>query len=386
MAHDDGGTGSSVFAVECAAAGAVEVAGELQVGAAEVTSVLMVVFSVRTGGEFTRGRSVAASSRSTTSTTRAVRCEVPGRVLPVQTSTRQTSAVWRTLAPMENPGNPSGNELGDFLRARRAALDPHHAGLPDDGRPRRVPGLRREELAQLAHVSIDYVVRLEQGRTRRVSRPILDALADALRLAPDERAYLYAVADVTQAAPAARPGKQRVDRQLLHLLDAMHDIPAMVLNRRTDVLAWNRGAAAPLTDFAALSPAERSLIRLTFLDNAYRSLYADWSGAARECVAVLRMEAARNSDDQALAALVGELTVRDPDFRAWWGSHRVRGPRQLTKTYHHPVIGAVTDSPPRKPCVSCSSGPNAPRYNRAAAARNERDHDLHHMRLKQTYM
>ncbi|MGW7571972.1 MmyB family transcriptional regulator [Streptomyces tendae] len=133
-----------------------------------------------------------------------------------------------------------------------------------------------------------------------------------------------------------------------------------------------------LTDFAALSPAERNLIRLTFLDNAYRSLYADWSGAARECVAVQRTEAGRNSDDQALAALVGELTVRDPDFRAWWGSHRVRGLRQLTKTYHHPVIGTVS--------LDVQQFSVDPRYNRAAAARNERDHDLHHMRLKQTYM
>ncbi|WP_399895987.1 helix-turn-helix transcriptional regulator [Streptomyces sp. BBFR51] len=269
---------------------------------------------------------------------------------------------------MENSGNPSRNELGEFIRARRAVLDPHRAGLPDDGRLRRVPGLRREELAQLAHVSIDYVVRLEQGRTRRVSRPVLDALADALQLAPDERAYLFTVADVTQAAPALRPGKQQVDRQLLQLLDTMHDIPAMVLNRRMDVLAWNRGAAALLTDFAALAPAERNLIRLTFLDDAYRSLYADWSRAARECVAVLRMEAGRNPDDQALAALVDELTVRDPDFRAWWGSHQVRGPRQLTKTYHHPVVGTVTldvqqlsvDARPDQHLVAYTAPPDSP--------------------------
>ncbi|MFF3144705.1 helix-turn-helix domain-containing protein, partial [Streptomyces sp. NPDC057927] len=103
---------------------------------------------------------------------------------------------------MELQDNASGgNELGHFLRSRRAALDPHQVGLPDDGRPRRVPGLRREELAQLGHVSIDYIVRLEQGRTRRVSRPVLDALADALQLAPDERAYLFTVADVTPSAP-----------------------------------------------------------------------------------------------------------------------------------------------------------------------------------------
>ena len=151
---------------------------------------------------------------------------------------------------MEHRAERSGrNELGDFLRARRAALDPHRVGLPDDGRLRRVPGLRREELAQLAHVSIDYVVRLEQGRTRRVSRPVLDALADALELAPDERAYLFTVADVTQAV-ARRPAGQRVDQQLRQLLDGMHDIPAMILNRRQDVLAWNSAAVALLTDLA----------------------------------------------------------------------------------------------------------------------------------------
>jgi transcriptional regulator with XRE-family HTH domain len=244
---------------------------------------------------------------------------------------------------MEHRGGPSGgNELGDFLRARRAALDPHRAGLPDDGRLRRVPGLRREELAQLAHVSTDYVVRLEQSRTRRVSRPVLDALADALQLAPDERAYLFAVADVAQTAPARQPAELLVDQHLRQLLDGMHDIPALVLNRRQDVLAWNSAAAALLADFGALPPGERNLIRLTFLDDAYRSLYADWPRAARECVAVLRMEAGRHPADPALTALVGELSVRDPDFRTWWGSHLVRGPRQLSKTYHHPVVGTLT--------------------------------------------
>ncbi|MFI7611111.1 helix-turn-helix transcriptional regulator [Nonomuraea terrae] len=244
---------------------------------------------------------------------------------------------------MGHHGTPSGgNELGEFLRSRRAALDPHRAGLPDDGRLRRVPGLRREELAQIAHVSVDYVVRLEQGRTRRVSRPVLDALADALRLAPDERDYLFAVADVTPAAPVRQAGRSEVAPRLRQLLDTMPDIPAMVLHRRMDVLAWNRGAAALLTDFGALPPAQRNLIRLTFLDDAFRSLYADWPRAARECVAVLRMEAGRTPDDPALSALVGELSVRDPDFRTWWAAHQVRGPRQLTKTYRHPVVGALT--------------------------------------------
>ncbi|QIQ00931.1 helix-turn-helix domain-containing protein [Streptomyces liangshanensis] len=263
---------------------------------------------------------------------------------------------------------PGRHELGDFLRARRAALDPRRLGLPDDGRLRRVPGLRREELAQLAHVSVDYVVRLEQGRTRRVSRPVLDALADALRLEPDERAYLFAVADVTQAAPARRPAEQRVDPQLLRLLDGMPDIPALVLGPRQDVLAWNSAAVALLIDFGALPPRERNLFRLTFLDDGFRSLYADWPRVARECVAVLRMEAGRHPDDPGLAALVGELSVRDPDFRAWWGTHQVRGPRELTKSYRHPVVGALTldvqqlsvDTRPDQRLVTYTAPPGSP--------------------------
>ncbi|MGW6932176.1 helix-turn-helix transcriptional regulator [Lentzea sp. NPDC054927] len=230
-------------------------------------------------------------------------------------------------------------ELGEFLRTRRAALDPHQAGFPDDGRSRRVPGLRREELAQLAHVSVDYVVRLEQGRSTRVSRTVLEALADALQLAPDERDYLFTVADV---APARQQAAPEVAPRLQQLLDGMPDIPAMVLHRRMDVLAWNRGAAALLTDFAELPARERNLIRLTFLDPAFRALYGDWERSARECVAVLRMEAGRTPHDQTLSALVGELSVRDADFRTWWAAHQVRGPRQLVKTYHHPAAGKLT--------------------------------------------
>ena len=259
-------------------------------------------------------------------------------------------------------------ELGEFLRARRAALDPRASGMPDDGRLRRVPGLRREELAQLAHISVDYIVRLEQGRTRQVSRPILDALADALQLAPDERDYLFTVADV--APPPRRPARPGVAPHLRQLLDTMHDVPAMVLHRGMDVLAWNRGAVALLTDFGALPPAERNLIRLTFLDKDFRALYADWPRAARECVAVLRMEAGRSPDDAALSALVGELSVRDADFRAWWADHQVRGPRQLTKTYLHPVAGALTldvqqftvDTHPDQWLVAYTTEPGSPSH------------------------
>ncbi|WP_194925136.1 helix-turn-helix transcriptional regulator [Catenulispora pinisilvae] len=243
--------------------------------------------------------------------------------------------------------------LGDFLRSRRAAVDPHEAGMPDDGRLRRVPGLRREELAMLAHVSVDYIVRLEQGRTTRVSRSVLDALADALRLKPDERDYLFTVADVTPgavsvgsmasaaSAPTRRPSQPEPAPRLRQLLDTMPDVPAIVVDHRMDVLAWNRGAAGLLTDFSALPPAHRNLIRLTFLDQSFRALYGDWQRAAKDCVATLRMEAGRRTDDAALNALVGELSVRDQDFRTWWATHQVRGPSQLVKTYRHPIAGTM---------------------------------------------
>ncbi|ACU70890.1 transcriptional regulator, XRE family [Catenulispora acidiphila DSM 44928] len=234
-----------------------------------------------------------------------------------------------------------GTGLGDFLRSRRAAVDPLAAGMPDDGRLRRVPGLRREELAMLAHVSVDYIVRLEQGRTTRVSRTVLDALADALQLAPDERAYLFTVADVTHSAPTRRPSQSEAAPRLHRLLDTMTDIPAIVVNHRMDVLAWNRGAAGLLTDFSALPPAHRNMIRLTFLDESFRTLYADWPRAGKNCVATLRMEAGSRPNDPALNALVGELSVRDQNFRTWWATHQVRGPSELVKTYNHPLVGTM---------------------------------------------
>jgi transcriptional regulator with XRE-family HTH domain len=242
---------------------------------------------------------------------------------------------------MEDRGTPSrGNDLGDFLRARRAALNPRRAGLPDDGRLRRVPGLRREELSQLANVSVDYIVRLEQGRTRRVSRTVLDALADALQLTADERVYLATLADVATRTRA--PAKPDATPQLRQLLEDMHHIPAMIVYRRMHVLAWNRGAATLLTDFAALPARERNLVRLMFLHDAFRSLYPDWSRAARDAVAVLRMEAGRHPDDPDLIALVGELSIRDHDFRTWWTSHPVHGLGQVTRTFHHPLVGTLT--------------------------------------------
>ncbi|WP_406274537.1 helix-turn-helix transcriptional regulator [Actinacidiphila glaucinigra] len=209
-------------------------------------------------------------------------------------------------------GDTDGNELGQFLRARRAALDPRRAGLaPSDGL-RRVAGLRREELAQLAHLSFDYIVRLGQGRTRRISPSVLNALADALQLTHDERAYLFNLADVApRTAPRPR-GRPEIAPPLQHLLDDMHDVPAMILHRRMDILAWNRAATALLIDFGTLPPRERNYIRLTFLNEDFRNLFVDWPTAARECVAVLRREAGQHRDDHDLHDLVAELTSTTP--------------------------------------------------------------------------
>ncbi|MEV7321919.1 helix-turn-helix transcriptional regulator [Streptomyces sp. NPDC093970] len=232
-------------------------------------------------------------------------------------------------------------QLSEYLRACRARVSAEELGLPAVGH-RRVPGLRREELASLAGVSVDYIVRLEQGRVRSASPSVLLALADALRLQPDEREYLLRLADeaaVSGRSARATPKGQQVSSATRVLLDGLVNVPALLLGRRMDVLAWNRLGAALFTDFGALPPRQRNHIWLAFLDPRVRGLYADWAKVAQECVAYLRMDAARYPDDPGLAQLVGELSLRDEDFGAWWSGHRVRAQRQGRKRFHHPVAG-----------------------------------------------
>lgn len=235
----------------------------------------------------------------------------------------------------------SGTALAEFLRASRARVQPHEAGLVDDGHLRRVAGLRREEVAQLANISVDYLARLEQGRVTSVSAGVLHALADALGLTPDGREYLVAIA-ADAGAKGSRPATHRVRPQTQQLLDSMSNVPAILLGRRLEVLAWNRMGAALLADFSALPPAHRNLIWLTFLDPGYRALLRDWETVARNCVAYLRMDARRYPNDSRLAGLVGELSVKDDDFRTWWGSHTVRAPGHRRKHYRHPLVGEIT--------------------------------------------
>lgn len=232
------------------------------------------------------------------------------------------------------------DELGEFLKARRADLSPRTVGLPDTGAPRRVPGLRREEVAQLASISTDYYTRLEQGRIQ-ASTAVLATLARVLHLNDDQRDYLFGLAGKETARPRRR-AVQKVQPQLQRLLDDLTSTPAIVMGRRMDILAWNSLAAALVTDFAHIPEKQRNYVRLTFTEPAMRELYADWETVARTCVDQLRMEAAKYPEDPRLTALVGELSVQDPDFRKWWAAHNVAARNVGTKVLHHPIVGDLT--------------------------------------------
>ncbi|MFD0690911.1 helix-turn-helix transcriptional regulator [Actinomadura fibrosa] len=230
-------------------------------------------------------------------------------------------------------------ELGEFLRSRRARLNPKELGLPDYGGRRRVPGLRREELAQLAGVSVDHYVRLEQGRTLHFSEAVLDAVARALRLDEVERQHLYRLARPWPEGAAEAP--QQVRPGLRRLLDSTGDVPAYIVGRNTDVLAWNDLAAALITDFGALPPRERNLARLVFLDEGMRSLYEDWRGKAGDVAAYLRLDAGRHPDDPATSALIEELSAASPEFREVWAEHHLKDKTHGRYVYLHPVVGRL---------------------------------------------
>ncbi len=239
------------------------------------------------------------------------------------------------MSPVQR--RPDG--LGDFLKARRAQLTPREVGLPEADMHRRVAGLRREEVAQLAAISVDYLTRLEQGRVP-ASASVLITLSRALRLDDDQQAYLYELAGKTplprrRPAQKARPAMQR-------LLGQLTETPAVVLGRRLDILAWNDSATALYTDFARLTARRRNYVRLLFTDPAVRALHVNWDHDARAVVAALRMEAAKDPGDPELAVLVGELSVQDADFRTWWATHQVTRTGYGTKHYRHPLVGDIT--------------------------------------------
>ncbi|MFI9324136.1 helix-turn-helix domain-containing protein [Kitasatospora aureofaciens] len=236
--------------------------------------------------------------------------------------------------------NPT-TALSDFLRTRRAALRPADVDLPDYGGRRRVAGLRREELAHLAGVSVDYYTRLEQGRVGNPSEAVLDAVARALRLAPDESGHLHRLARPSGRVLRRPTARQQPRPSLLRLLDRLDGTPAVVMGHRMDILAWNRAAAAVFGDYGALPPEHRNIARITFLDPASRDLFADWSTCARENVAFLHLEAGRRPDDPRLAELIGQLCLGSPEFNAFWAEHPVADKTSGRKRFHHPVAGLL---------------------------------------------
>ena len=238
-------------------------------------------------------------------------------------------------------GVDNRSEIRDFLGSRRAKLTPAQAGLPAYGNRRRVSGLRREEVALLAGVSVDYYTKLERGHLNGVSDSVLDAIAGALQLDEAERAHLFDLAQATHASRQARrrPARHQVRPQIQQILDAIADAPAYVRNGRRDVLAANRLGRALYSELYANPARPVNVARFVFLDPRARDFFLNWEVAANDMVAALRAEAGKNPYDRGLSDLVGELTTRSEEFASRWAAHNVRFHRSGRKDIHHPVAG-----------------------------------------------
>jgi transcriptional regulator with XRE-family HTH domain len=233
-------------------------------------------------------------------------------------------------------------ELSHFLRSRRARIAPDLVGLPIACQSRRVPGLRRDEVARLAGMSPEYYARLEQGRARNPSGEILEALARALSLDAAEREYLTDLCTRAERVPGPPDPPQRVRPGLQHTLETLDHVPAFILGRRADVLAANALACAVLTDFGLLPAVKRNFARFVLLDPEARERCIDWGQLAADVVATLRLEAGRHPHDRRLAELIGELSAGAPEFAGWWDDHRVQHRTPSRKRYRHPVAGEMT--------------------------------------------
>jgi len=246
-------------------------------------------------------------------------------------------------------------ELSDFLRTRRARISAAEVGLPTGPR-RRTPGLRREEVAQLAGVSATWYTWLEQRRPIRASAGVLDNLARVLRLDPFERTQLFQLAQ-RQPALDASPRRERVTPLLQRLVDQNQAIPVVILGARWDVIAWNRAARAFFLDFEAVPVAERNMVWLYFTNRALRSLFVDWPSRARDVLARFRADYGRHAGDSRFVQLVERLKAVSPEFALWWPRHDVLTHSEGRKHYNHPAVGrlvgehitlSVTDNPELK--------------------------------------
>ena len=236
------------------------------------------------------------------------------------------------------------NELREFLTTRRAKITPQQAGVQTYGGRRRVQGLRREEVARLAGVSVEYYTRLERGNASGASDSVLEALGGALQLDDAEQAHLVTLARASETSSRARrrPAQQRVRPGLQQLLDAMHGLPAFVQNGRLDILAANPLARALYADLFDDPRHTPNHARYTFLDPRAGDFYPDWTRAAADTVALLRAEGGRSPDDRILNELIGELSTRSEQFSGLWATHNVRWHTTGTKQFHHPVVGDLS--------------------------------------------
>ncbi|MDX3056918.1 helix-turn-helix transcriptional regulator [Streptomyces sp. NE06-03E] len=232
---------------------------------------------------------------------------------------------------------PRENSLGEFLRARRSRLAPSDVGLGTGGRRRRVDGLRRQEVAVLAHVSADYYSRLEQGRERHPSPSIAESLAQALRLTPDARSHLFRLAGLN---PNLRPDTARgqVHPQLLHILDASHQAAAYVLSPSFDILAANAHAQALLSPFAG---SDQNLLRILFAHPGARTYFTEWPVAAAGSLHTLRLNAVRLPQDTDIADLVTGLSAGSADFARRWENGAAIGLDHAYRRVAHPTAGHI---------------------------------------------
>ncbi|MFJ1812535.1 MULTISPECIES: helix-turn-helix domain-containing protein [unclassified Streptomyces] len=237
--------------------------------------------------------------------------------------------------------------LGEFLQKRRSQMRPEDVALATYGETRRVPGLRREELALLAGVSASYYTRLEQGRSSNASPEVLEAIARALCLDEAERLHLHdlAAAQRRPVRPRRVPPEQ-VAASVRQLVSALTDVPVVVLGQRCDVVAWNRPGhllfAGHLDPESPDRPADRpNMAELVFCDGHTRDLYADWQQKARDVVGTLRLAAGRHPDDPKMASLIGRLMLKSEEFESLWGDHRVRACPVAVYTMRHPLVGSI---------------------------------------------
>jgi transcriptional regulator with XRE-family HTH domain len=232
-------------------------------------------------------------------------------------------------------------DISEFLRSRRAGITPEQAGLRSYGGSRRVPGLRREEVALLAGISVDYYIRLERGNASGVSETVLEALARALQLDEAERAHLFDLSRAAGSTPSRprRPAPQRVRPSVQRILDAITAAPAFVRNGRMDILAANQLGRAFYSQHFDSPHGPPNSARFIFLDPRALDFYVEWEQVATDAVAILRSEAGQDPFDRGLSDLVGELSTRSETFRTRWAAHNVRFHDTGVKRFHHPVVG-----------------------------------------------